>query len=327
MSIVLSETSTDLGRLGLVGFQSFHDWILDAEERLLQFDTPDEAYSIDFDHVLEDMVGLSANTTMCDLMVGSAQATFGRGGLVVGVADDTRSRPTDWFLLVGVSPMVAAPTKDITAEVLHGSVLAGVTTNWRADTYLAAQEQPDAEYARTLVGSGRTKSWPTRGVGKTGVSEEAQASAEAGLPITRRSWRTLVEAQTTRSGIISVVRSFRSSRIADRLSYLLSLDEDDPDELPMDTESLRAAASFLLEDADLDEPDIGVGPDGGIGLSWRLDPDGIVSLKFQGRNSIRFSALGPKPRDGSRRIGRQVNVSANEALTSVKTYLQRALAT
>ena len=97
---------------------------------------------------------------------------------------------------------------------------------------------------------------------------------------------------------IEELRKSGLSAVADRLCYMQQLAVDDPDERPMEVDSLRELAAFLLSERRLPHPQIGVSPDGLAQAEWRLpgtagDPKGggILALEFLRSGLIRFAGL------------------------------------
>lgn len=113
----------------------------------------------------------------------------------------------------------------------------------------------------------------------------------------------LLEGASSHAAIIAVVEFAGRSGVADRLVYLRALDADDPGEPPMDLESLRAFAEFLLRELGLPDPEVGVNPAGLVQVEWDLPAGGLVAMEFLRGGMIRFAAaagpleLGPaRPR-------------------------------
>ena len=110
---------------------------------------------------------------------------------------------------------------------------------------------------------------------------------------------------------------------AERIAYLRGLKEEDPEEPEMSLESLRQMALFLVEERHLPAPDIGVGPDGLLGIEWRVPERGLIAMNFLTSGLIRFAATcGPVYFD----VG-PVNVSGTlprkETLQAVKLFTDR----
>ena len=91
--------------------------------------------------------------------------------------------------------------------------------------------------------------------------------------------------------IIASLRRAGLGMAADRLDYLQSLVEDDPNEPSIALESLRQMALFLMSERQLGDPQIGVSPDGLMGAQWRTDNDDIVAMEFLADGLIRFAAI------------------------------------
>ncbi len=97
-------------------------------------------------------------------------------------------------------------------------------------------------------------------------------------------------AQPTSDEIVAKLREISREKVAERVSYLLSLDGDDPDEQPTDLVSLREFANLLENNWKLPDPRIGVNPEGLLSIEWFLTPDGILAMTFEANGSVRFYA-------------------------------------
>ena len=108
---------------------------------------------------------------------------------------------------------------------------------------------------------------------------------------------------------------------ADRLDYLQRLADEDPDEEPLAVASLRQLASFLMDERQLGQPEIGVGPNGVALAQWRVMDGGILAMEFLGSGLIRFAGTsGPGSRDGeSLRVSGTLPIT--KALQAVKPLL------
>ena len=121
--------------------------------------------------------------------------------------------------------------------------------------------------------------------------------------------------------IIEELRKSGLIAVADRLCCLQQLAVDDPDERPMDVDSLRELAAFLLSERRLPHPQIGVSPDGLAQAEWRLPGTagdlkggGILALEFLHSGLIRFAGLS---------AGLKVNgtLSKADTLQAVKPFI------
>lgn len=91
--------------------------------------------------------------------------------------------------------------------------------------------------------------------------------------------------------IIEALRLMDLSAAANRIDYLDSLNDGDPDEAPIQVDSLRHLALFLIEERSLKEPRIGVSSDGLMQIEWRLENDGILAMQFLSVGQIQFAAI------------------------------------
>ncbi|MCE2458175.1 MAG: hypothetical protein J4G14_10215 [Dehalococcoidia bacterium] len=107
----------------------------------------------------------------------------------------------------------------------------------------------------------------------------------------RPPWRPQIVDAATREEIIAVLRLFGLDVVADRLVYLCSLADDDPDEPRIEIESLRAMALFIMSERNLLDPRIGVTPDGLIQIEWRVPDNGVLAMVFLTSGLIRFAAI------------------------------------
>ena len=127
----------------------------------------------------------------------------------------------------------------------------------------------------------------------------------------------------SREEVTALLRQAGLDAAADRLDDLQELIEEDPDEPEMSLDSLRQLALFLMEERQLPFPGIGMGPDGLLGMSWRIPERGIVAMQFLPSGLVQFAASRDLNDPESRRIGVNGTLPAKEALQSVKTFTSR----
>ena len=101
--------------------------------------------------------------------------------------------------------------------------------------------------------------------------------------------------------ITTLLRLQGLDAVADRVSYLQHVVADDPDEPPIELESLRYLAQFLIRESELTLPRIGVSPDGILQIEWLLVDDGIVAMWFLVDGNIEFAAVAGKIQTGNQR--------------------------
>ena len=131
-------------------------------------------------------------------------------------------------------------------------------------------------------------------------------SGEQGTHSTiRERWSVILSTRlaqaTERREIIDLLDSTGLKSVTQRLRYLNTLAEDDPDEMPIVFESLRRLASFMLSQRELPTPQIGVNADGMAQVEWVTDY-GILAMEFLDFDMIRFAAMldpsGPRIKHG-----------------------------
>ena len=123
--------------------------------------------------------------------------------------------------------------------------------------------------------------------------------------------------------IIGVIKTLGCDAVADRLSYLCELVEEDPDEPPMELESLRAMALFLMSERKLPNPQIGVNPDGLVQIQWRVPSGGLLAMEFLPTGLIRFAAVSEPARPGVERLTVNGTLPRAETLDAVQPFTAR----
>ena len=137
------------------------------------------------------------------------------------------------------------------------------------------------------------------------------------------SWNTQIAAADGHQEIIAVLRMFGLYDVADRLVYLYSLADDDPDEPRIEIESARAMALFLMGERQLPDPQIGVNPDGLIQIEWRVPTNGIVAMEFLPSGLIRFAAISAPARAGVERECVSGTLPIDATLDAVRPFTSR----
>ena len=136
----------------------------------------------------------------------------------------------------------------------------------------------------------------------------------------RPAWQPQMETASTHEEIVAVLRLFGLVNIADRLSYLRSLADDDPDEPTIDIESLRAMALFLMDERQLPDPQIGTSPDGFILVEWTVPTNGILAMEFLPSGLIRFAATSGPTQPGIHRKNVSGTYLKDEVLAAVQPF-------
>ena len=139
----------------------------------------------------------------------------------------------------------------------------------------------------------------------------------------RPDWQHEITVARTHGEIIAVLRLFGLDAIADRLSYLRSLADDDPDEVPVEVESLRAMALFIMRQRWLPDPRIGVTPGGLIQIEWQVPPNGILAMEFLSSGLIRFAAISASVQYGENRLSVNGTLPTEGTLRAVESFTAR----
>ncbi len=130
---------------------------------------------------------------------------------------------------------------------------------------------------------------------------------------------TRIAAASTHEGIFAGLRLFGLEDVADRLGYLHSL-AGDPDETPIEVESLRAMALFLMSERGLADPQIGITPDGLMQIEWRIPPNGILAMEFLPSGLIRFAAVSAPAQPEVDRLRVNGTLPKAEAMAAVQPF-------
>lgn len=128
---------------------------------------------------------------------------------------------------------------------------------------------------------------------------------------------------TEHEEIIARVRRLGLEEIADRLGYLHSLADDDPDEPRIEIESLRAMALFIMEERQLPDPQIGVNPDGLMQIEWRLPTHGLLAIEFLPSGLIRFAAISAPAQADAARLSVNGTLPKDATLNAVRPFTSR----
>ena len=163
------------------------------------------------------------------------------------------------------------------------------------------------------------------------VRDAEPVSAEQPSDCTGRApWRSELNEASTAHAIVAVLRLHGRERVADRIHYLQELAREDPEEEPMALDSLWHMASFLLEQGQLPDPEVGVSPNALVQVEWTL-PDtsdsqagnGLLAMEFLCGGTIRFAALSSPYRQGTDRLTAHGTLPTAETMDAVRTFTAR----
>ena len=143
----------------------------------------------------------------------------------------------------------------------------------------------------------------------------------------RTPWRSQLDGASTAQEIMAVLRAHGRERIADRIDYLQELAREDPEEQPIAPDSLWHMASFLLEQGQLPDPEVGVSPNALAQVEWTIPNssdgrtrDGLLAMEFLPRGIIGFAALSEPYRQGVDRLTVYGELHPAQALEAVRPF-------
>ena len=137
--------------------------------------------------------------------------------------------------------------------------------------------------------------------------------------------KTLITDAATCEEIVAAIRYGGWNAIADRLTYLRSLVLDDPDEIPIQIESLRNLALFIAnrQQQQLPEPQIGINPDGFACTEWRIANHGILAMDFMPSGQVRFAAILKPPESGNARWSVNGVLPPDHMMDAIRVFTDR----
>jgi hypothetical protein len=104
-----------------------------------------------------------------------------------------------------------------------------------------------------------------------------------------------LEAATSVPAVIALLRLTDFGSVADHLSYLNRLSDEDEDLEPLSLVSAKSLATFLMNDSVAIEPQISRTEDGAIHAQWKIEPQKLVAIQFLNDGQARFAAIGARP--------------------------------
>lgn len=129
-------------------------------------------------------------------------------------------------------------------------------------------------------------------------------SADPIIPATESPFDELDEKLTDEEKIKKLIDYVREEsniqfahELAIRLNFLHEAVNEDPDEVPISTESLRNFISFLRETANLKYPNVVLTPSNEIRAQWRTAPNRHFAVVFLPTGEARFVIFTPNPKD------------------------------
>lgn len=149
-----------------------------------------------------------------------------------------------------------------------------------------------------------------------------RALADATLDMVKESIPPSVRITNARSTeeVVSVLEMNGLDSVAARIRYLYGLPDDDPDEPPLQLDSLRVLTRFLLGERHMRSPNLAVDPDGLAHAEWKLAGGGILAIEFLPSGHLRFAAVSGPARVGVERTRVSGELPQGEALDAVRSF-------
>ena len=120
--------------------------------------------------------------------------------------------------------------------------------------------------------------------------------------------------------VAKLLRQSERSAVADRISFLQRLSEEDPAEPGLNCDSLRSLADLLLTRSQLPQPGISTSPDGVLLAQWRIPPQGLMTFEFLPDGRIQFAAISAPANHPGERETVYGTLPANETLAAVGLF-------
>ena len=112
------------------------------------------------------------------------------------------------------------------------------------------------------------------------------------------------------------LRSAGMVSVANRIAHLSRAAAEDPEDDPIDPDSLRRLTRFLIEERQLPRPRIGVSPGGIMQIEWRIAGGGILAMEFPPDGRIGFAGV-----SGNERVSGTLGKDA--AMQAVKPFMDK----
>ena len=145
---------------------------------------------------------------------------------------------------------------------------------------------------------------------------------------TRAQLRIVLDASTGPTELESDPRKTSINRLsavgrteaAEKLTELMFLIDEDPDEPDLDADSLIYFADFLIDEPNFETPVIGIDPEGRVQAEWPVLSQGLLVLNFRQDGLVRFVALSEPARPGRERMRVSGTLRKRDALRAVEPF-------
>ncbi len=121
------------------------------------------------------------------------------------------------------------------------------------------------------------------------------------------------------AGVINELREYGFVGIANRLTYLYNVTEEDEEDIKLD--SLRGFATFVIKSRDMYPPQITVTDDGLIQAVWKHQQQGTLVMDFQESGDIAFTLLYGRWDQGTKRRKLIGELPPDQAMRHVGSFV------
>ena len=153
-------------------------------------------------------------------------------------------------------------------------------------------------------------------------------------PTLHWSYFDLASGLSSVDALLKYLRVHEKNLMADRIQQFLDVRNEDPEEPPIVTESLRSLVEFIIQEPMLRPPAISSDPEGLMELEWHLADDGnsdsiwgrgkgVVSMRFLQSGNIRYVALSGPYRRGLERLRILGEATKREMIARLGPFAQR----
>lgn len=132
----------------------------------------------------------------------------------------------------------------------------------------------------------------------------------------------LITRAKNKDEIIKLIKN-KYENVSNRFQELEILIKEEPDSKSINIESLRKSFLFMIENKQLQNPQITVDYDGLVYFSWNLKPKGVIGMEFSSSNLIRFTGILYTSKLESSRQSTSGTFLATDIMRSIEPFLKR----
>ena len=137
--------------------------------------------------------------------------------------------------------------------------------------------------------------------------------------------RLIIRNATNKEDIIDAIRHAKTASIADRSVYLDKLSKNEFEEKPIDIESLRMSALFIIDNSYLPNPQITTSDDGLVYLRWSLKNEGVLGMLFLPSTLVRFTATLHHQDQKSQRWSVNGTLQPNDMMSTIEPFMEQLM--